>query len=897
MSYRSLLLSAATASFLHAGFAASVHADATGAVADRDVLIVTGTRAEDTPAGDSIAPVDVISANDLGAHATGDLSTILRSELPGYNVNTQPILDAATLIRPANLRGLSPDHTLVLIDGKRLHRAAVITFLGNGVSDGAQGPDISALPAIAFERVEVLRDGASSQYGSDAIAGVINFIPRESREGVELDLRGGQTYAGDGEFYRVSGHAGLPLGPDGFLALSAEFSETGATDRSIQRDDAAALIAAGNSAVADPAQVWGQPETDDHWKLFANAALTLSRQVELYGFAHAAARTTEGGFYFRNPISQGGIFEGPLVDPVTALADAGGIPSILVGSLNGASCPAGIPLTAGGGLLPDAAILSAVTANPDCFSFYELFPGGFTPRFGGDLTDSGIALGVRGDLGDLAGLRYDISLNWGRNEIDFFLNNSVNASLGPQSPTSFRPGGYGQEETLARLDVALPVEVNGLASPLTLGAGYEYREEAFTISAGDAASYAQGALASQGFAGNASGFAGFSPRIAGTSRQSSHALYLDAEADITPSLTVQAGVRWEDYDAFGDTTSFKLGGIYQPTEDWRVHGTLSSGFHAPTAGQANVINITTALTQAGDLEEEGTFPLASPAGQIIADYVAGDIAEGGLGDTRPALGREKAQNWTLGTSFTVADVDMRVDYYQIELKDRLARSSRLDFQEALRFLGTQNGLTLQGATTRALIDELVQGGALAADTLTGFGDVTRFSFFGNAFDTRTRGVDLRAARDLRLTLEGTSRVELAVTYNETEVTRAGSAIDEGRIANMEGSLPNWKGHLTATHQQGRYDGLFRVNYYGEYFEDHLGAFPFLPINGDAQWTLDLELGANLNDHARLSLGAANLLNSYPSENPWGFIVGPKYPPTAPAGFEGGTWYAGLNLRF
>ena len=199
--------------------------------------------------------MDVVSSEELNNSANSDIGNVLRVTVPSFNVGTQPISDAATLVRPANLRGLSPDNTLVLVNGKRMHRAAVIAFLGGGISDGSQGPDISVIPAIAIKQLEVLRDGASSQYGSDAIAGVLNFILKDAPDGGTISAQWGETYKGDGDQYTIGANIGLGLGTGGFINLSGEYGESDATSRSVQRDDAAALIAAGNTAVADPAQI------------------------------------------------------------------------------------------------------------------------------------------------------------------------------------------------------------------------------------------------------------------------------------------------------------------------------------------------------------------------------------------------------------------------------------------------------------------------------------------------------------------------------------------------------------------------------------------------------------------------------------------------------------------
>ena len=348
-------------------------------------LIVVGSRRQDRSAANSPVPVDIISGDDFRNLGDTDMDSLLAALVPSYNVDTQPISDAGTVIRPASLRQLPSDATLVLLNGKRRHRGSVISFLGGGISDGAHGPDLSAIPAIAVERMEVLRDGASAQYGSDAIAGVLNFVLKEDSQGGSVEARWGQHYEGDGSTYAVSANVGLPLMGDGFLNLSGEFKQADPTSRSVQRADAQGLIDAGNTAVRQPAaQIWGSPEIRGDFKLFANAGINVGADSELYAFGNYAQRTVEGGFFFRNPHTRGGVFAGP--NGTVKVAD-------LTDDLSG-NCPT-IPVVDN---VADAAAVAAVSANPNCFSFIERFPGGFTPQFGGDVKDIGLAVGLRGNL-------------------------------------------------------------------------------------------------------------------------------------------------------------------------------------------------------------------------------------------------------------------------------------------------------------------------------------------------------------------------------------------------------------------------------------------------------------------------------------------------------------------
>ena len=399
-------------------------AQSSDGISAEDEVVSIGTRRKARSAADTPAPVDVISGVEFTQNAANDVQDLLRTSVPSYNVNTQPISDAASIVRPANLRGLSPDNTLVLVNGKRRHRGAVISFLGGGIADGAQGVDVSSLPAIGLKQVQVLRDGASSQYGSDAIAGVIGFDLKDSAEGGSLEVKYGSTYEGDGDNYSIAGNVGLPLGDAGFINISGEYGDTDGTVRAAPRNDVTALVAAGNSAAGDNltinsytdefTQYWGQPDVEDDIKLAFNSGMELNANTELYAFGTYAERTTTGGFFYRNPTNRGGVYRGDLVDATTGALDPNGVASIRVGDLDGlgagGSCPAGIPLD---GLLPDPTVLAQVVADDNCFSFVEAIPGGFVPRFGGDLRDMGISAGVRGDMDLGNGLSYDLSVTHG----------------------------------------------------------------------------------------------------------------------------------------------------------------------------------------------------------------------------------------------------------------------------------------------------------------------------------------------------------------------------------------------------------------------------------------------------------------------------------------------------
>ena len=901
---------------------APAYAQDSGAPVVEDEIITIGTRRNARSAKDVVAPVDVISASELLNQAPNDIGDALRIAVPSYNVNTQPISDAATIVRPANLRGLSPDNTLVLLNGKRRHRASVISFLGGGIADGAHGPDISVFPALALKNVQVLRDGASSQYGSDAIAGVINFELKDSAEGGVVEARYGQTYEGDGENYRIAGNIGFPLGENGFVNLTAEYGEVRDTNRSIARDDAAALVNAGNTAVLDQSvntlttdvesvQIWGQPNVNDDIKFFVNSGIELSDNAELYAFGNYAERQVEGGFFFRNPTNRGGVYAGPLVDPVTGAADPNGVASVRVGNLAGVdplACPAGIPLTGNNGLIPDPTVLAQVTADDNCFSFVELLPGGFVPRFGGDNQDMAVVVGLRGELDFGSGLGYDISGSYGNNQTDFFINNTINASLGPNTPRDFFPGAYEQTDTNFNLDLTYGIPVSGWASDLAIAAGFEYREEEFSITQGDDASFAIGPLAApsvgfptgQGFSSSSNGFGGFVPASAGDFSQDNIAIYADMEADVTDDFTFQAALRWEDYSSFGDTLDWKVGAKYDLSDTFTLRGTYSTGFHAPTAGQANVINITTAFV-GGVLSDVGTIPITTGAGQFI------NSRREDRGEQPFTLGPEESKNFTVGFATSMGNLNVTVDYFNITLDGRIATTSNLDFQGELRAFAVENMVNITGLdSTSELINALNGTNGFNAADFAGSEDLASFVVFTNNFDTKTEGLDIVATLPVDLG-QGTSSMSAAMNWTNTDVTNRGRFVDIGdlRTRSLEENIPSFKGNVSFNHEQGAWKGLLRANFHSDYFEDHLGTDGF-PIELGSEVTFDAEVTYSFMDGAEISVGAANILDNYPDElaniplggfSSVGAVAGPAYPSTAPFGFNGGQWYVRARYNF
>ncbi len=848
-----------------------------------ETIVVVGTRTEGRTVTASPVPVDVIPEVELVSQGNNDLTNRIRTVVPSYNVGTQPISDAATLIRPANLRGLAPDHTLVLVNGKRRHRAAVIAWLGNGISDGSQGPDISVIPAIALRQVEVLRDGASAQYGSDAIAGVLNFQLKDASSGGSVEIRTGQfqdsnpgssagfggqyTFAGEkGMSYAVAANFGMPMGDNGFFNLSMEYGAADPTSRSVQRNDALRVIRGGNSMVRDPAQVWGSPLLEDDIKVFANFGTLFNNGTQFYGHANYATRTTTGGFYFRNPHTRSGVFSN----------DGGG--SILVGDRLWAStgvagaggCPA-LPVVSAGdnGTAPDPAALAAIEANPNCFTLYNRFPGGFTPQFGGDLTDSSIVAGVRGYLD--SGMTWDLSVNVGSSEVDQFIYNTVNASIGYDTPTSFNPGIYEQTDTNVNFDITYPVRDN-----MSLAAGLEWRNEQFRIGAGDEASWTIGPYAAQGFGSGSNGFNGYRPENSGTWDRANVAIYGDLEIDAPDDRgTFTAALRVEDFDGFGNTINAKVSGRRQVSDVVSLRAAASTGFRAPTPGQQNAFNVTTAFDpETGGLSNSGTVPSTS----LPAALRGGE-------DLQP----EEAVNISAGLVIDRGEFTLTADIFNIDVDDRLAVSETFR-QCAL--------IQEPNCVTDAEIEQLLSGGFVEARNLK------NFRFFVNDFATKTQGLDV-VGTWTPPELGGDTSFSLVFNYTDTEVTDHNpDTVGPFRIATIEQGLPKFRYNVSMNHGAENWNLMARVNYFDGWWDSedaqNLLGRNNAPVYPDysGEFLLDVELGFPLPNSTSIAIGVQNLLNTYPEDNPGAADgVGNRYGQFSPFGFNGAYYYVRFNYAW
>lgn len=831
------------------------------AKADQEIekIVVVGSRGAPRSVGDSAVPVDVIGADEFTKNGPSDMMTLMSAVVPSFNVNTQPINDASTLVRPANLRGLPPDSTLVLLNGKRRHRSAVITFLGGGLSDGSQGPDISVIPSIALKQVEILRDGAAAQYGSDAIAGVINFRLKDADEGGSIELKTGQQYEGDGDLRQISANIGLPFTDNGFANFSTEFKQSDPTNRSIQRGDAAKLNTEGAS-IPNPAQIWGSPEVKRDLKVFANLGAEVAKEKEFYLFGNFAERDVEGGFYYRNPITRSGVYgrtdEGPD-------ANGDGKPDykheyLLFGNMNPAlgACPAVRSEN-----LTFAQAQQAVAGLPaHCVSFMSLLPNGFTPKFGGIVTDASLAGGLKGTLEN--GWNFDLSGSYGRSEVEFYLKGTINPSLGLSTPRDFKTGKYVQQEQALNYDMNKLIEIDALPYPLAVAGGLEYRIDTFEIYAGDKNSFAVGPLASQGFGIGSNGFPGFKPDDAGSFNRYNYAAYAEFGAEFSDNLRSDFAVRYEDYEDFGSTTNAKLTGRYQMNDALALRAALSTGFRAPTIGQSMVRNVTTSFAAGKGLVDTATLPPTHPI----------SVLKGGK-----ALTPEESVNLSFGTVLEIDDLYATLDFYQIKVTDRISQSSSKDLTA----------------------DDIRQLQALGVSDASSFSQV---KFFTNDFDTTTQGVDLVVNYNLDQ-FGGRTSYALAMNFNQTTVDSVSSNISEAKVKQIEEGLPRMRGSFTISHNHGDWTGYVRLNHYGKYYEDHADSGfvrpedDGLPLYPGSEMTVDAEVSYIFNDSYTVAVGASNLLDEYPDENRWAGALGAQYPTTSVMGFNGGFYYARLTYNF
>jgi iron complex outermembrane receptor protein len=755
-------------------------------------VIVTGTRGSNRTQFDTMAPVDVFSREEIAAVESSDLNDVLAQLVPSYVVQRLPMNDGQVFVRPATLRGLSPDQTLVLVNGRRLHRSALLA------SRGAQAPDLASIPTSAIKRIEVLRDGASAQYGSDAIAGVINIILDDSI-GTELSARHSQYSAGDGKANGLNARTGLAVGDNGRLVLFAELDQSDPTSRTRQRQDAIAFQAAHPElAVPNPVQRWGQPELES--KRFGfNATVPLSDDLTFY--SHGLFGTSDGvsDFNWRNPDTSTSVYK------TTSLFPGWDLRSI--------------------------------------------YPVGFSPQYGNSQDDLQLAAGLRGYFSSAFG--WDVSASYGRNRIDYDMSNSINASLGPNSPTSFYLGRLSQEEKILNANFNYEWDLPALARPVNVAFGAEVRNETYGVTAGDPASYAVGPGAAAGLDANSNGAPGFSDRQAGRWGQDSYAAYLDVEVPVTSRLSLGAAARYEHFSEFGSTTDGKLSGRFALTPDLALRASYSTGFRAPTPGQLN----TNSTGQGLDTKTLMVFTSGRLANNDPLAIMLG---------AKP-LTPEESKNLSLGLTWkTQTGFSGSVDLYSIKLSDRFSTSASFAVPA-----GIPNPLRY-----------------------------TSINYFTNDFDTTTRGIDIVGSYLRRI---GTGRLNLtaAFNYNKTTVDGGKSSVatNPAQRTVFEERLPRQKATVSATYDSGSWNLLGRVRHYGAWTDNSGNATGDIFQRFGAKRFLDLAASYQFNRMHSLRVGVDNVLDTYPDEATFQASRGLIYSRNAPYDTDGRNLYVEYKVKF
>ena len=894
-------------------------------------IITTGTRRAERTVTESSVPIDVISGDEFENMGTTDLNDMLRTSVPSYNITRQSISDAASLVRPANLRGLPPDNSLVLVNGKRRHRSGVIAELGGSLAAGSQGADIMAIPSLAIKQTEILRDGAAAQYGSDAIAGVLNFHLNDAASGFTAEARTGEFYEGDGTMYQIMANAGLPLGPDGFANVTFSYMEADRTTRSTQQTAAEVLIAAGNDDIKTPVvQQYGAPEYRDNFNIFINTGIALSESQEIYVFGNVGGRETEDAFFFRNPNDRPAVYTN---NGIRAIVDT----NIERGDQGVTSnCPA-LPSPGSGGdgqpldpdvVAADNAALAALPAN--CWVLNQIVPGGYTPEFGGKLNDASIVGGIRGEMDN--GLSYDFSASYGRNAVEFFLNNTWNPALGPDGIVNgelqrdFEIGSYIQTETNFNVDFVYPIAVDMFASDLNFAFGAEYRDEVFEIMLGEENSWAEGRFAFQSGNGTnfysdgttllpdlsvgAHGFAGFNPPQVGVFGRSNIAVYGELEADVVEDFTLAIAGRFEDFEDFGDTTNGKIAARWAITDRFAIRGSASTGFRAPTPGQSNVTKVST-ITVQGELQQQGQIPPTNP----IAVFLGAE-----------PLGPEEAINFSAGLVWDVSDsLNLTLDLFQIDLEDRIAATGTINI--AGEPVPDAADLEVDCPLARA---NPVGNLALCLQELgvPGATSLSSVSFYTNDFETTTTGVDLVATYNTDFGNAGSGSLTAALNWTETEVDDAGEEVSRNRVLDLEHYNPNTRGIFTYNHFLGDFRFLVRASYYDDWISSDFSTDPTdrgpdgtgytidcasTPNTGPSgglnfndlcypdHWVFDVEAEYRFMDNWAAIVGAQNVFDEYPpiDKNNLDNTIGSgnTYATSSPFGFEGGFWYVRLRADF
>jgi iron complex outermembrane receptor protein len=776
------------------------------------VDVTVGSRARHAAADELAVPVDVFGADDIKRQGTTETSQILQALAPSVNFPHQSVTDAGDIGRPFTLRGLSPDQTLVLLNGWRRHQTALVNNFTYGMGAGSSGVDLNTIPQSAIDRMEVLRDGAAAQYGSDAIAGVVNIVMKEGPFTPYLNVDAGRyipdNYADDGTTTNVNGGWGLKLGR-GSLSLFGEFLDRQPTNRAW-----ADPFEDGGTGVPDSINSLGQvvvkrnavPQPNHHW-----------------------------GDGLEKDIMTLGNFRMPLNDAGTSEFYAFGGYSFRHGTGNAYRRYAG-----------------------NSRNWPAIYPLGFLPEFSPHVTDYSAAGGWRGITG---GWSLDLGASFGHNHFNYDLTNTLNASLGPcltlnpcaqpapgpdgtpgtgdelPNRTSFYAGRLAREEFIAQANVTKAVSL-GLRAPVNLALGAAWRRERYKIDAGELASYVNGRDSTQsggGFSSSVSGsqgFPGFTPSDASDNHRTNVGAYLDAETELSSQVLADVAGRFEHYSDFGSRMTGKLALRFQPSKRFTLRGAASTGFRAPGISQEFFSKVVTNVI-AGVPVQVGIFPVNTRPARVLG--------------AKP-LRDETSVNLSGGFAFSpTGNVTFTADYFYIKIDHRIMLSATF----------------LQDSTVRILADS----------GITGVGAV---QYFTNGLNTRTQGVDVTANLRVPQVAGGTLDWTAAVNWTKNEITKVDSLppifkgtgeaglIDTVTWIGITEERPDWRGTLTGLYSVSRFHALARASYYGKFSSAQPGFCDLCRERYGAKTLVDAEMGYRFGQ-VDLSIGVRNLFDVYPDQ--------------------------------
>lgn len=798
------------------------------AVAEAATVVVTGTRVANRTALDTTSPVDIISADAVRNTGTSELSQALSIALPSLNFPRPGLADGTDTIRPATLRGMGPDQTLVLVNSKRRHTASLVNTNGT-IGRGSASVDLNTIPTAIIKSIEVLRDGAAAQYGSDAISGVVNMRLRSNRDGgeatinygariTEYDFIVGTPPAGapysavstrkrtDGQVGTVSAWKGLPWGETGFVTIAAEAKDQRHTERSgYDVRQQYARLADGSfdprEATINRFNAWyGEPEMKQT-TLFANAGNTLANGVKVYGWSS----------YQRRDARSAGQFRGP--------ADSRNIQSI--------------------------------------------YPDGFLPIIAPTVDDFSVTGGATWTEG---AWDMDASLGYGSNKMLYDIENTLNRSLGPSSKTTFDAGGYSYNQLVLNMTGVRTYAMDSLSSPLNVAVGMEARREGYKIYAGEPDSYRQGGvpLPNGGVAApGAQVFPGFQPKDEIDASRSAVGAFVDVEANLTPQLLASAALRAEHYTDYGNSLAGKLAGRYDFSKQLAVRGSLQNGFRAPSPQQQHFTTTSTNFIN-GVPFEITTFRPTDPVAAVFG--------------AKP-LEAEKSVNLSLGTVMRFGSVNLTVDAYRIDVRDRIVLSENLIQPEVRAYL-VANGFA--GGGTR---------------------------FFINGVDSTNKGVDVVLGWPMTAGAAGKFDFTLAGNFSKTEVTKVPEIPQLTQITpapalfarvnrlSLEKGQPRSKINASVNWKLGALGATLRATRYGEVLSP--GTAPAPDVTISPKTIVDLEARYAVSTRVNLALGVENAFDQYPESVPTSIngTGNTPFPNYAPYGRSGRFVYARAAYSF